>query len=184
MIQHSADFWKFDLQSRFEVRNGFWAQPNANTSWFNIRPIFESLICDRDLRSEMDSEPNLMQKIMIQHSADFWNFDQRSRFEVRNGFWAQPNAKTSWFNIRPIFESLICDPDLRSEMDSEPNVMQNHHDSTFGWFLKVWSAIEIWGQKWILSPTQCKHIMIQHSAEFWKFNVRSRFEVKWILSPI
>ena len=46
MIQHSADFWKFDLRSRFEVRNGFWAQSNAKSSWFDIRPIFENLICD------------------------------------------------------------------------------------------------------------------------------------------
>ena len=59
MIQHFANFWKFGLRSRFEVRNRFWAQPSAKSSWFNNRPIFESLICDRDLRSQMDSEPNL-----------------------------------------------------------------------------------------------------------------------------
>ena len=153
MIQHSADIWKFDLRSRFEVRNGFWAQLNANTSWFNIRPIFESLICDRDLISEMDSESNLIQN---HHDLTFcWvrNFDMRSIFEIKNGFWTHRKSESSWFNIRPIFESLICDRDLRSEMDFELNLMQNHHDSTFCWYLKVWSAIEIWDQTWILSPT-------------------------------
>ena len=137
MIQHSADFWKFDLQSKLEVRNGFWAQHNSKSSWYNIRPIFESLICDRDLISEMDSESNLIQN---HHDSTFcWvrNFDMRSIFEVKNGFWTQPNAKSSWFDILLISESLICDRDLSSKMNSEPNPWHNHHDLKFGRFLKL-----------------------------------------------
>ena len=115
---------------------------------------------------------------MIWHSADFWKFDLRSRFEARNGLYFQRNTKSSWFEIWPIFESLINDRDLRSEMDSDCNVIQNHHDSTFGRFLNVWSAIEIWGQIWILCPMQWKIIMIQDSADVWKFDLRSRLEVR------
>ena len=181
MIQHSADFWKFDLRSRFEVKNGFWAQRNAKSSWFNIRPIFESLICDRDLRSEMDFELNLMQKhhdFNVGRFLKLWSARSEMDFELNLmqkhhdsnvgrflklwsaiEIWGQkwilsPTYTTSsWFNNRPIFEILICDRDLISKMDSEPNLMQNHHDSTFDRFLKFWSAINIWRQKWILNPT-------------------------------
>ena len=145
MIQHSADFWNFDLRSRFEVRNGYWGQPNGKASNSNVGRIlklwsarsemdFELNVMQKhhdfnvgwfvkvwSARSEMDFELNLMQQHHDSIVRRFWNFVQRSRFEVRNGFWAQR--------------------------------IQNHHDSTFGRFLKVWFAIEIWNQKWILRST-------------------------------
>ena len=82
--------------------------------------------------------PAQVRIIMILISADFWKFDLRSGFEVRNGFWTHRKSESSRFNIRPIFEILMCNQIKRLKMDSEPNRMQNDHDSTFCRFFKCW----------------------------------------------
>ena len=115
---------------------------------------------------------------MIRYSADFWNFDLWSRFEFRNEFWPERILKSLWFDIRPIFEILICDRDLNSKIHSDINASQNHDDSKFGRFFKFRSAIEIWSQKCILISVQIKIIMIRHSADFLNFDLRSKFEFR------
>ena len=138
-----------------------------------IWTIFEISICNRNLSSEMDSDISASQN---HHDSTFGRFLKfRSAIEIWVQKWILTLAQIKIITIR--YSADFWNFDLWSRFDfrnSELGISQNYHDSIFGWFLKFWTAIEIWVQKWILISAQIKIIMIRYSADFWNFDLWSR----------
>ena len=156
------------------------ANQNYHDSAFSRFLKLKILISDLDpnLGSWMDSEFSIYQN---HHDSIFgWFLKVWSAIEIWVHKWILRPAQVRIIMIQYSvdFEILIHVRDLSSQMDSEPIASQNHHDSIFCQFLKFWYAIKKKGSKWILNLVQIKIIMIWHSADIWKFDMRSRFEFK------